>query len=133
MRRGTDRLFESYYEGLVRFRNRPRPSNPPPSRKQDMGSGTPVCWKVLMTCEILAVPLVPEVTLMSLETETVFVAAKNTMSLKFLGGLVTLICAVACGQLNNVPPTQYCSVTPLSPVPVKEPLKNSVNSFSVFA
>ena len=58
---------------------------------KDVGSGTPVCWKVLMTCEIAAVPLVPDVTLMSLETETVLVAEKKTMSLKFCGGLVTLI------------------------------------------
>src|SRR5258708_7506218 len=63
---------------------------------------------------MLAVPLVPEVTLMSLETITDVTGAKKTTALKFGGGFVTEIWPLLpIGQPNNTPLRQYVSSTPL--------------------
>ena len=45
---------------------------------------------MLITCEMCAVPLLPDVALMSLETEIDVTGAKNITELKFGGGFVTL-------------------------------------------
>src|SRR6202521_4273270 len=74
--------------GQIRLRRSTRPSRPVPNSTKDCGSGEE---KVSITCEMLAVPLMPDVALMSFETETDITGAKKPTLLKFGGGLVTLI------------------------------------------
>ena len=76
------------------------PRSPEPSSTNDSGSGTPDVapfTKVLETFPMVAVPFVPDVTLMSFDTEIEVAGAKKTTELKIedggpgMFGLVTII------------------------------------------
>src|SRR5437660_6452908 len=92
------------------------PSKPVPSSTNDSGSGEE---KVSVTLAILAVPLMPDVTLMSFDTETLATPAKKARLLSIVPGLVRVIAPwLALGQPTSEDPRQKRSCTELTPVPL---------------
>ena len=99
-----------------------------PGARESGPIGFTQLWEnVLITWEIVAVPLVPEKATMSFETATDWAGPKpNANCCEADGGLVTWSWPrVPERQFSIGAPRQYASVAPVKPVDVKLPLKSS--------
>jgi hypothetical protein len=90
-------------------------------------SSSAQCANLFVTCVIVAVPLVPEVAVMSFETATDCTGEKNTDCVGTDGGLVTASCpkVVPNRQFSIGASGQYASVTPVNPVSAELPSESS--------